>query len=586
MAEPIKLDATAPAPVPTPPIIPAAEVKSVNAPALSQNRSQSFGNIFTQAAQKEKEPQLLTTVLFQKESASGGPKSILGVAPTLEKTIELEKELRLKRRLRIAKFLLLLTFLGGLGMTGYFYIELSPAFNAFSLNATQRLANLNENLRQVQTDVNKYRYLTAQLKLNEFSYQFDNFLSNVAKKTAAGDAASGDVLTRLEEEKKALPILLNDIRANITSELVVQTATPAGQPRQNDEEILQDAIVKLKESLRRERKTFSKETSATSQEAADLKLIDNAIKLVGNKPLLAALHNISIKNFGLDLSDYAAQPDSKKQAKLQELANSILASTKSDISTIAELKQKRINWSSIIKKIANETGNISNAHYGDSVAYENYGGIVYTGYEFDTVTNKIVLSGISKTLDGTNFTLLSNLIQQLESSSDFENVEMRSFAKSKSGSGGTGEAYFANFKLDLALQKQNLSEKDRPGIVIETGFKPVPTAIPGLTPLLEKFGEFKSQVKLPFGKKETDLQPVPAADSSKKEETQKSEAETDLKPVPAQQEQPQTSPVSDKNVTAPAASAKSTSVAAPTPATGTKSVSAPAPAPVSKTSKN
>ncbi len=297
--------------------------------------------------------------------------------------------------------------------------------------------------------------------------------------------------------------------------------------------------------------------------------------------------NISIQNFGRDLADYVANPGPEKLKGLRELAAQILASTKSDIATIAELKKKRVNWSNVIRKIANETGNIRDAHYGDSAAYESYGGIVYTGYEFDTVSNKIVLSGISKTLDGTNFTLLSNLIQQMESSPDFENVEMRSFTKSKSGSGTSGDAYFANFKIDLAMQKKTASEKDRPSLTEapeeKTAGAKRTDAIPVLTPLLEKFSELKSQVKLPFGNS--------ASDSFKKEEknmgTDTTQAQTQAQIQST--EQSQVKPVNDEKISEPVKNAvlkpsqniSPTTVTAPlssTPATGisTKPTSASA----------
>lgn len=487
MAEPIKLDAATSAP----PIKPAG-TQPTDAPALNQN--QSIGNIFTRTAEKKEEAKILTTVLTQQELLNK-PKSVLGAVPTLEKTIEIEKEQRSKRKLRFVKLLLVLVFLCGFATSAYFYLELSPDFSAFGANTTQRLENLNNNLQQLQTDVNKYRYLITQLKLNEFSYLADTFLRT------STDANTGSASSDTEEIKNTLPSILKEIRENLTQDVFVKTETVTGKITQTDDELKRDAEMKLREALLAERKNFNKENQ-TPEDVANIKLIDNAIKLVGNKPLFVILRKISTKDFSKDISDYFDHPDPKKLKNLQTLINSILVSTKSDISTIAEIKKNMVAWSEVIKKIADETRNLPDTHFGNSSAYEALGGIVYTGYDFQKTTGKIMLSGNSKTTDGTNFTLLSNLIHQLESSPDFEDVEMRTFSKSKGISNISGESYTASFKIDLSLQKRPVSEKDRliltPKEEAAGESKKTTGAIPGLAPLLEKVTELQTQIKFPF----------------------------------------------------------------------------------------
>jgi hypothetical protein len=65
---------------------------------------------------------------------------------------------------------------------------------------------------------------------------------------------------------------------------------------------------------------------------------------------------------------------------------------------------------------------------------------------------------MSKTMDGSNFTLLSKLIDILELSPYFMNVEDRSFTKS--GSAETG--YESNFKIELNLENGQVSAKTKP----------------------------------------------------------------------------------------------------------------------------
>ncbi len=100
-------------------------------------------------------------------------------------------------------------------------------------------------------------------------------------------------------------------------------------------------------------------------------------------------------------------------------------------------------------------------NYGQPLLYNTIGGVRYNGYEFDTASDKIVLSGSTKTDDGRNFTLMSNLVDQLEASPSFKNVDQRSFSKTKVSSDEGGKGYVANFKIDLSLEEGSFSEKDQ-----------------------------------------------------------------------------------------------------------------------------
>jgi len=134
----------------------------------------------------------------------------------------------------------------------------------------------------------------------------------------------------------------------------------------------------------------------------------------------------------------------------------ILASTKSDIATISSIKSMKLDWLTVINQIETVTA-ATDRNFGKGL-FETLGGVVYSGFEFDSKNNKIVLSGRVKTNDATNFTLLSNLIDDLERSEHFMDVDMRSFAKS-----GTKETGFtSNFSIDLNLEFDASSPKTKP----------------------------------------------------------------------------------------------------------------------------
>lgn len=456
MAEPIKLGGESGSTGTSPQIVIGAPTAST--PATPAPAGESMGNIFTQGQAKKEDSKLISSIISQKDVAQK-TKSILGPAPTLEKSIEQDKEATMKRKLRLYQFIFVMLFLATGAMSFYFYSELSPDFSLLGANTTQRLTDTNANLRQVQTLVSKDRYLAAQLKLNEFSYQSDRFLSSVSK---VNDASINSfdkraIFADLEESQKALPVLLGEIRDLLTKDLVVPTYRTEKEPETTPEQALQTAQDDLRTALRAEKSKYNL-TTTDPQEILDIKLIDNAVKLVGNNALLGALQKTSADAFQKQLEDYAATPDVQKLKAIQDVIGKVLSSTKSDLATIADIKRNRIEWSTIIGQIKEETLNVDK-NFDQPLLYETLGGVVYTGYEFDTNNNKIVLSGTTKTLDGSNFTVMSNLIDQLENSRYFEDVDMRSFTKSKAGT-GSNEGYMANFKIDLSLEKAGFSNNN------------------------------------------------------------------------------------------------------------------------------
>ncbi len=457
MPEPIKLDDPGNTPASPSTNITIGASSGNDAPAKNGG---SMGNIFTQKKDKKEDSKMITSIISQKDVAKK-TKSILGPAPALEKSIEQEKEASMKRKLRLYQFVFLIIFVASVAMAFYFYSELSPDFTLFGSNTTQRLADTNTNLKQVQTLVNKDRYLTAQLQLNEFSYQADRFFSSVAKVNdpTVSSLDKGTALADLGESQTALPVLLGSIRDILSNDIVIPTYRSDKEPEQTDNEILLAAQTDLRSALTDEKKKYG-QNPTDPQDILDVKLIDNASKLVGNKTLLNALQSTSTDAFQKQLADYVQSPDPQKLTALQTVIGKVLSSTKSDLATIADIKRSRIQWSTVITQIKDETINVDK-NFGQPFLYDTLGGIIYTGYEFDSAANKIVLSGTTKTRDGSNFTLISNLIDQLENSQYFQDVNMRSFSKSKSGIPGD-ESFTANFKIDLSLETSGFSDKNAP----------------------------------------------------------------------------------------------------------------------------
>jgi len=450
----LTITAATPAPAAKAPAAVAAPAKPA-APAAATGLS--FQNIFDQTKTAAKGPKMIESIASDKSAAAAKLKPILGNAPALQKTMEQEKEMRLKKKLRSRQMLFVTTFILAAGMAFYFFSELSPDFNLFGPNTTTRLTDVNKNLRGLQTNINKYRYFAAQLDLNRFSYVAEQYMDKTGKiaDPSTPAAQKSQFTADIAESENELPIILERLRTNLSQEVVVKTFRSDAEVEKTDDTIRQEFEEDLRTALRSDKSLIST-TSTGEANLQDLKLIDNTLKLVGNNILIGTIRGTSVDKFKTDLADYSAKPDDvSKRNAMQALFSSLLSTTQSDIATISGVKSSRINWTTVIKQMETVTSE-TDKNFGKGL-FETLGGIVYTGYEFDTQSGKIVLSGLTKTNDASNFTLLSNLIDDMESSPYFEKVDMRSFSKS----GTTETGYSANFKLDLTLQKTSDVANDK-----------------------------------------------------------------------------------------------------------------------------
>jgi hypothetical protein len=436
-------------------VVQPSQETDANKPISLEHAEDSFENLFNKKKESSNDTELMKNILQQKAVAPK-IKPILGDAPTLQKSLEETKISNQKNKLRSAQIIFLFVFFAALGMAGYFYSELSPKFDLFGPNTTARLTDVNKNLRSSQTTINKYRYLAAQLDLNAFSFTSDKYLDKTAQ-MAASAAKAKELAPEVKELAEELSAILSRIKDNLEPTIVLETFRTKAESILTDEEIRREFESDLRQSLQQDRKNILSAKILSENNEQNLRIIDNALKLVGNSKMLNSIKSVSVDLLEKDLLDYAENKDPEKRKEIQKTMESVLASTKSDIAIIGSVKAGRTEWSWIIDKIEQVTTIVDpnlNAGLFEVTGKE----IVYNGYELESSTNKIVLSGNTRTNDANNFTLISDLIDQLEGSQYFKNVEMRSFTKSGSAQLG----YTANFKIDLQLEIEETSTKNTP----------------------------------------------------------------------------------------------------------------------------
>jgi hypothetical protein len=470
------------APVTAAAAAPAVKPVAAATPAAAPKPASSFQNIFTKTEQAVAGPKMIESIVAGKGTAADKLKPILGSAPQLQKTLEQEKEFRQKKSLKTWQIIFAVTLILGIGSSAYFYTELSPSFNLFGQNTTNHLMFINDSLRSLQTKINKYRYMMAQTSLNTFSIIAEQYLDKTEKLSDPNTTQTekGVLISEVNELELQIPVILDQLKQNLSPDIVYKTVTPEGQPVMTDEEMQAQAETELRAALEEEKATLLASASDGTGQNQDeaVRLVENAGKLVGNKALIGTVKGIATGDLKAKMEQYKIAYDPLIRKELQDKFRTLLSTTSSDIAVIASLKASRINWSTLLKQIAEETKKVDpnfklETFRNDLIKVT--GGINYDSLEFDAVANKISVSGVTYTTDGMNFTTISDLIDTFESSPYFKDVEMRSFSK-------TGDAmmgYSSNFNFALGLENPEDAENaatatvslGRDGLKERTGIK-------------------------------------------------------------------------------------------------------------------
>lgn len=383
-------------------------------------------NIFEEKKEKkdEKEKSKIVSGVFQKEKKekdkkAGKEEKILGALPELDRKIigafdPKKKNSKLLRNALIA--LVVLTFLS----VGFFYAELNPEFdllaNVRGQNTAQRLNSNERTVISMQTQINQQNYLTLNYYLRELSYLSDAY--STARRDEIPSQALGSIQNQiLNSYEKA--------QAKYSEPMVA-----GGIPKETFSRELSSA-------LRNELQQLKKETP-TPTTLSQIDDYESTLALIGNNRLKSLL-SANVDDIRSDLPG--------DDSKLYKITQDTLGILKNEFSHINKIKQNRIPWAIVVNEIEKITKSIDTLY--NTGFFEELGGIQYSAYDFDSSSNKIILSGSTRRDDGTTFTVIANLIDALEQSPLFYNVDNRSYPKSGSEESG----YMSNFRIELTLER-------------------------------------------------------------------------------------------------------------------------------------
>jgi hypothetical protein len=400
-------------------------------------------NLVNPLDQKTKKKEDSTLIKNIVSTASGEKdKNILNDAPELDASILKGVEPPKSIVLFCVKSLFSLLLIASIGSFLFFTSQLGSFFDSaldkFGLeNLSADVSTSNAEIIKLQTNLNVHRYLQAKSYLDNFSYIADSYMSNFEIASSQTSSTAEKNLASEEVEK-----LRGDLKFYLGLAAEKLDYKPyADIVNENDYDQTQTQAM-FETELRADLKSMAAALANNEDEDAktDYKNYIQTLNLVGNT---------SLRNLVM-LTDFDALED----GELYEFAKDLNSLVVNDLSIIQAIKSQRIKWSDMMNEIELRTITVDN-HYSDDF-YEELGGIRYTSYDFDTANRQITIVGETKRFDTRNFTMIADLIDELNRSRIFTNGEMRSFSKS----GSLDDGYTATLKLGLDILDLDFSDQD------------------------------------------------------------------------------------------------------------------------------
>jgi hypothetical protein len=398
---------------------------------MPENNKKDSGNLYTNIFKKktkaeEQKPEtteLVEGVMDKKAKEEKPEEKVLGPIPEVEKKIVGAFD-PTKRNLKIAKFLFYIIIVISLVSIGFFYVELNPNFDLLAgvrgANPAQKLENTKQDILTVQTSINQKNYVLMASYLQKLSYLSDTYAR------ARSVATPTDELEQMQEEI---------LTAYENAQAKFREPIKAGKIKE------QKFREELKEELRKEIRVLKNEEPSPSI-IQEINTYSAALQLLNNKNL-SGFFSKNTENIRMDLP--------QDDTQLLELTNESLEILENDFTDISEIKNNRIRWAVIVEEIERITKSIDTLY--NTGFFEELGGIKYSAFDFDSETNQIILIGQAKRDDGSTFTLIANLIDALEQSELFYDVDNRTFPKS----GSEEQGYTSSFRIELNLNEDYLT---------------------------------------------------------------------------------------------------------------------------------
>lgn len=396
------------------------------------------GNVFTKLFGKSDDQKTSAgesfTMPHRPESLKNGASSIsnlLGPKPIFSRRDFAEEE---KKSSKVAKTLFRIAVVFFILTYGFFYTQLEPHFtllaDQFGPNVASQFESSNAELQKNQTDLNLIQYRLARLMLDEVNTKFDSFQKQKAivdsdQSTERDKQSAASELAKIGTEVKqilqnAQKIFNQPLGVDIFSQTPI---TPENRENQY-ESLLKDALENAKQ------KAATGPDGKPNKEESNL--VDSVLRLVGNKAFRSSLR---FQDFGKISDD-----------DLSDLMTKIREESIGQLSALSKIRKQRIDWAKVIQNV-NTVTRKADLYYGQGL-FKTVGGFLFSSYRFDSKTGRISITGVTKTSDSKTFSFISKLVDSIEKSAYFKDIDFRSFAKSRDENGD----FSSSINLEFSLQ--------------------------------------------------------------------------------------------------------------------------------------
>ncbi len=387
---------------------------------------------------EQKDPTLVNNIVANTTKED---ERILEVAPELDKSLLQEVGPQKSLLLVSLKLLFGVLTLLSLGSLIFFTSQLTNKFDFFSSkfnmpSLSKTLKASDEEVIKLQTDINFYSALKTKGYLDEATYYGDSFIKyfEVVNNPTTDPK---DQKTAAQELGKLFPKIVSALdlaKLQMVKESTVPVLTLETNENIDPESFFQSELLKKLDD-----KAAPLADTEDEQAKRDYKNYIITKSVVSNSELKSLILN----------TDYASMSEKEFYEFLKDFSKKY----SNELSVIQRIKDERIMWSDIINEIDLRT--IAVDRYYNQNSYDQIGGILYTSYDFDADSQSISIIGEIKRFDTVNFTMIANLIDELNRSDLFANAAMQSFSKS----GSLNDGYISSVRLQLDLERDETEDK-------------------------------------------------------------------------------------------------------------------------------
>lgn len=359
---------------------------------------------------------ILAQLLAQANETKVAPTVVFPFLDDSQSFVDSSVETEMAKR-KIGKALIVFALAAAVATVAFFYSQLNPNFTFLDdltgPNISSRFEAGNLELKDRQTKINMLNFRAARLLLDEVNSGIDAY--QYQKRVA-------DSTSLLADNFK---LTLGSVQKILSQKLGMDFYSTKPVSIEERETLFESL---LKTQITKERTALLNDKQPN---IAQVRIYDNMLRLVQNKALR---NRISSVDFG------KISPED-----LDSLLAAIRNDGTDELASIGKIRSKRIDWAQIILDIHAVTSK-ADPHYGQGL-FKTVGGFQYSSYKFNSDNGSISISGITKWADNKLFSLIMELIDNINQSSKFKNASFPSMAKNQDENGDFSSSVSLEFEL-------------------------------------------------------------------------------------------------------------------------------------------